>query len=73
MIKLKVKLFEYPNLIIEVLVSQTRSIRCLIKLVHLNNSELSVQKMQLSYGETILDPTKKISDYKFMIPGALLI
>ena len=73
MIKLKVKLFEYPNLIIEVLVSQARSIRSLIKLVYLNNSELSVKKMQLRLGETILDPTKKISHYNFMIPGALLI
>ena len=73
MIKLKVQLYEDPNKIIEVQVSQTRSVRTLVKLVYLNNSELSVQNMQLRFGNTILDPSNKVSHYNFLIPGALLI
>ncbi len=60
MIKLNVQLFEDPNKIIDVQISQTCSIKALIRLVYLNNSELSLQKMQLRFGDTILDPTKKI-------------
>ncbi len=73
MIKLKVQLYEDPNKILEVQVSETRSVRTIIKLVYLNNSELSLQNMQLRFGITILDPSNKVSDYNFLIPGALLI
>jgi len=73
MIKLKVQLYEDPNKIIEGQISQTRSVRTLIKLVYLNISELSIQNMQLRFRNIILDPSNKVSQYNFLIPGALLI